>query len=505
MSLILPFIKCLPLFSLLFLSSNLISKGTHDQTTAEIDSLLELSKKSSITVNIESAIEYSYQSLYKSEEIDYSKGKAVSYLNLARALFYLGSYDKSLEYLLLVEQKPYSAGNPLIRFEVSRVRGQIFSYLKLNNKSINEFHKCLSIAPQIEPKQDCDYCLSLTYENLGFVYETIDKPDSVYYYMNMNRELLESMDESFIYRNLVNLYTSLGNWYAKESNFDLAAENFDKALSIANEFQYPYLSRTLMFIGDMEMDRNNPDSAFLYYNKALDNLEETKIKGEFPLIYQRIALLYESIGALDSVVLYRKKQDLIDQELRQETENSTEHAFQIILNEEKSLLARKRSKLIALMTLSILILVIAFIIIWRITQKRIKEKNEQEALILKTRLDEYLKLIKAKGEKTKILEQRLNDSFDEVVALAKSNDSTFLRRFQEIYPGATVRILKKHPNLTNNDLTLCAMISLNFSSKEIASYTFVEHRTVQTKKSRLRKKLNLSAGASLEYYLNSFF
>ena len=35
------------------------------------------------------------------------------------------------------------------------------------------------------------------------------------------------------------------------------------------------------------------------------------------------------------------------------------------------------------------------------------------------------------------------------------------------------------------------MIKLNFSTKEIADYTFVTVRSVQTRKSRMRKRLNI--------------
>jgi DNA-binding CsgD family transcriptional regulator len=35
------------------------------------------------------------------------------------------------------------------------------------------------------------------------------------------------------------------------------------------------------------------------------------------------------------------------------------------------------------------------------------------------------------------------------------------------------------------------MLKLHFSSKEIADYTFVQHRSVQQKKYRIRKRLNI--------------
>ncbi|WJJ99630.1 helix-turn-helix transcriptional regulator [Elizabethkingia anophelis] len=41
------------------------------------------------------------------------------------------------------------------------------------------------------------------------------------------------------------------------------------------------------------------------------------------------------------------------------------------------------------------------------------------------------------------------------------------------------------------------MIKLNFSSKEIANNTFIQHKSVQQKKHRLRKKLNVPTDQDL--------
>ncbi|HAR38995.1 MAG TPA: hypothetical protein DCS09_10720 [Porphyromonadaceae bacterium] len=94
--------------------------------------------------------------------------------------------------------------------------------------------------------------------------------------------------------------------------------------------------------------------------------------------------------------------------------------------------------------------------------------------------------------------------FEEIRELAIHNDPLFLKRFTEVYSDFTRRILQKHPGLLTSELSLCAMIFLNFSSKEIAEYTFIQHRSVQTNKSRLRKKLQLKPSTDLYMYIRSF-
>ena len=157
--------------------------ANNENTIREVDSLLELSREYKFDVDIESSIQVAHLALNKSIDIDYSHGKAAAYLNLAQTLFYLGNYEKSLEYLSLTEKETALANNLFTKFEISRIRGQIFTYLKLEKQSIREFQKCITIANQIEPKNQRDHGLSMSYENLSLVYSRLEMPDSVFYYL----------------------------------------------------------------------------------------------------------------------------------------------------------------------------------------------------------------------------------------------------------------------------------------------------------------------------------
>ena len=49
--------------------------------------------------------------------------------------------------------------------------------------------------------------------------------------------------------------------------------------------------------------------------------------------------------------------------------------------------------------------------------------------MLQAKLQETIKQVELKKEKTKELEQKLNESFSELIELAKTNDPAFLKRF----------------------------------------------------------------------------
>lgn len=79
--------------------------------------------------------------------------------------------------------------------------------------------------------------------------------------------------------------------------------------------------------------------------------------------------------------------------------------------------------------------------------------------------------------------------------------------FEEAFNNADKDFLKKvkelHPELTSNDLRLCAYLRLNLSSKEIAPLLNISVKSVEVKRYRLRKKMDLPRENSLNEYLIS--
>ncbi|WP_344788949.1 triple tyrosine motif-containing protein [Postechiella marina] len=77
--------------------------------------------------------------------------------------------------------------------------------------------------------------------------------------------------------------------------------------------------------------------------------------------------------------------------------------------------------------------------------------------------------------------------------------------FQEAFNNADKDFLKKikniHPSLTSNDLRLCAYLRLNLASKEIAPLLNISPRSVEVKRYRLRKKMELPHETSLTNYI----
>ncbi|MCD2259439.1 helix-turn-helix and ligand-binding sensor domain-containing protein [Psychroserpens luteolus] len=85
------------------------------------------------------------------------------------------------------------------------------------------------------------------------------------------------------------------------------------------------------------------------------------------------------------------------------------------------------------------------------------------------------------------------------------NNTDDWKFFEEAFNNADKDFLKKvkakHPSLTPNDLKLCAYLRLNLSSKEIAPLLNISSRSVEVKRYRLRKKMELPHESSLTNYI----
>ena len=126
-----------------------------------------------------------------------------------------------------------------------------------------------------------------------------------------------------------------------------------------------------------------------------------------------------------------------------------------------------------------------------------------------------MNLIK-KNELLELIKDDLNKTSGESSGSLKSMISTITKNingqdswnaFREAFDSADKDFLKKvkqeHSLLTPNDLRLCAYLRLNLSSKEIAPLLNISVRSVEIKRYRLRKKMDLSHEQGLVEYILS--
>ena len=111
-------------------------------------------------------------------------------------------------------------------------------------------------------------------------------------------------------------------------------------------------------------------------------------------------------------------------------------------------------------------------------QKDLKSNEESDSRSIKTVISTINKNITGK------------DSWSVFQEAFNKTDQDFLKKMKEA-----------HPSLTANDLRLCAYLRVNLSSKEIAPLLNISVRSVEIKRYRLRKKMNLPHEKGLVEYI----
>lgn len=139
-------------------------------------------------------------------------------------------------------------------------------------------------------------------------------------------------------------------------------------------------------------------------------------------------------------------------------------------------------------------------------RQEIESKNRELAVSTMSliRKNEFLNTLKAKLNAAR--------DFPEVRTVIRAIDKNIgseddWKFFEEAFNNADKDFLRtikeRHPDLTPNDLRLCAYLRLNLSSKEIAPLLNISVRSIEVKRYRLRKKMNLPHEQSLTEYILS--
>ncbi|MFA5712710.1 MAG: hypothetical protein WC960_00860 [Bacteroidales bacterium] len=446
--------------------------------TQHIDSLLQSAQNNIFEGDLVSAIKCANKAYLIAIEQKDREREAEAGLSLSVSLFYLGSFKHSLDYIEKVLINPSTT--PLQRVDAGRIKRRIYFKLELEGYDEKSFSELFKILRTYEDKDKANQRRAMLYNDISQIY--LSKGDILksIKILNSSRAILEK--ESSQFANY--LFTSTGSYlaslYSSKGEFKAAEQILEEAYSRIADCQYPYLFKLLVVEGDLEYKRRNLPEAIELYKKASSNLKQLHIKDQLPDLYRKISLLYKILGEnVDSARHYSRLAEIANSELVSRKYRVLKE-INCALNRESSL---RRSPLL------IFILSTPFIIL-----SLLLLGAAVGLLILKNR-KKSLNIALKRREQSESMFKMLHEG---------KVDRTFSHTFELLYPKFTKRLLEEHPTLTESETTLCKLIFLELSSKEIASILFLEHRTVQTKKGRLRKSLQLPAGENLEQYFLKF-
>ena len=115
----------------------------------------------------------------------------------------------------------------------------------------------------------------------------------------------------------------------------------------------------------------------------------------------------------------------------------------------------------------------------------IVQENEQVSNILKD-LKYYTSLLNSDKDKNLFLP--LIKSINRILT-EKRKDNLYADQFNAAYPGYLEYLTRTYQDLTTADLKLCTFLRMNLNTKEIAEIMGLSVRSVESRRYRLRKKL----------------
>ena len=123
----------------------------------------------------------------------------------------------------------------------------------------------------------------------------------------------------------------------------------------------------------------------------------------------------------------------------------------------------------------------------------IVQENEQVSNILKD-LKYYSSLLKSEKDRNSF--SPLIKSINRILS-EKRKEDLYSDQFNAAYPGYLEYLTRTYTDLTTSDLKLCTFLRMNLNTKEIAEIMGLSVRSVESRRYRLRKKINLSKNEDL--------
>ena len=454
---------------------------------------------------------------------------------------YAKSYDGLWLSLLLADDLK----NDALKAQIYSRLGRLYSFFKRKEEAFKYLETSLQINKDLVSKGQLNSTyLTQNYYLICSTYRELGEPEMGKVYL----------DSSFM--RYANVPDQLALEYLQfEKAFILAKENQSaEALSILQEIEPwflenrpSYLVLVYTYWGDIFNDISDLQKSETYYKRALEISDRYNSHVDFsPLVHERLAELYVRRGdyeaAYTSLNLAKELDALLFDsrseinrpllEIKDEFRRSKEEQERLIQEQRLEQLEQEDKisflqRIILLGTIFFL-LILGWIYLRNIRSKHKAEKQllqrskeleiqkAKEVLELKNKelaasalqlveKDEFLREIKSRlrSESGGLKTSEINQVLKSISVSNSNNWEEFKLRFTAVNEKFYRKVTNEYPNLSQSDQKICALIKLNFSSKEMARLLGISVESVHTTRYRLRKKMGLERSVNLEDFISA--
>ncbi len=482
----------------------------------------------------DSARKYLELSLQIDTERNNRYGITKNMYDLGRLFFNQDQYELALRYLMEVADFQTSVQDTFRLMHTKTMLGNVFSRIDSTDKAIANYHESAELASFIGQRLAEAYA----YNNLAGIYcDLPGKLDTTLYFVEKGLAIAEEYQD---YPSLITLNVNAGEAYLHSGDLDEALSWYLKAYTYYENINIPRVQMDLLIrMGRIYKLLGHPDSSRKFLNDGLELALMANSLRNQSTAYFYLASLDSLDGNFQAALMNYQKGGALRDSISNKESRSRIAELQIIHETEKSRLAitelQQKDRISKIFIRSGMIFIVMGMLVvfffFKYIQKRRKLAEQQIKLhqsdmqkmgvLLNANKQELtgkaLSLVKSdelitqlKSDLQKLLPRAdMNTSHElrSALRLLKSNEKNqalweeFEQRFDELNDGFISKLVKRYPDLTPGEIRMCAMLRLQFSSKEIAELSKRSYRTIEYVRSNIRKKMDLKAGENLTKHI----
>lgn len=432
------------------------------------------------------------------------------------------NYSKTAEYLLKAEKLALNSGNVFWQGRVNHFKGGLYTDLLNYEEALRYFELSLSQSTAVKDSQS----MAMNLEQIGSMHIYTEEYEKAHEYFEKAMPLIEKFCSP------TSLAVTLGNYGTllnHEGRFEESIDYYTRATEICREIESSYRECIYMnnladsylslkeFDKSLEMwlecvrinkEKGWHENLITNYSGISDVYEQ---KGDFEealYYYQDYHTVYDSIVGVD----VKKTVANLEAKYENEKKELALQKYELELQQTQQSLERSIGGL-----LFMVVLILTGMGLWRVQSKFAKRSlsQSQENLGAITRLlvqkNAHIEALEQQaqastnndGENSSEIEET-EESFYNQRILTPSDWELFKTNFEKSYPRYIHRLRTNYPTLSEAEERLFLLIKLHLSTKEIADMLGISIAGVKKTRYRLRKRIEIDEGASLDKYVQSF-
>ena len=445
-----------------------------------------------------------------------TKESKVQYCNITQAIgviyFEQDDYDKAISFFEKSSNKCKEINYELGLSYNYNGLGGIYRKKKNYSKAMEYLQKSLELAN----KNHYERLRADLLGDIGEIFKIQNQSDSSLIYYQESKKISETLSDSV---GIANSMLGIANAYNMKGNQEEAQKIALEGLQIATKLNnLQNIKDAYQTLANIYESKKQPQEALNYFKKA-KILEDTLYNAEKHKQILNVQNQYEN---------YKKEQQVLEQKYEIDS-------------------LKKQNKIGLLFTILLILALFSTLLIsyLLIKQRQLKTKKDkalmelEQAILKEEQMQTQLELSSTrqqleskdkeltsftlnmiqKNELLNELKQQVEDliskSDDKAVLQPlqklkqniQSNDQSdkqwenFRIAFEQVHKTFFQNLQNQYPDITPYDMKLSALLRLNFSSKEIASFLSISEDSVKKARYRLRKKLNLEQDENLVAFL----